>query len=93
MLINSVECRYMYMYMFFWREILFYGYFRFEIHAKKYRLVARDVNPEKARKIEFCLKSDIPSKLPKALQDLMKELVKTVLFLFNLGGGGCLIKA
>ncbi|XP_078315747.1 poly [ADP-ribose] polymerase tankyrase-like isoform X2 [Crassostrea virginica] len=43
-------------------------------HPKKYRLVERDLNPVKARKVEFCLKSDIPSKLPKTLQDLMMEM-------------------
>ncbi|XP_061174017.1 poly [ADP-ribose] polymerase tankyrase-like isoform X2 [Saccostrea echinata] len=46
----------------------------FENHPKKYRLVQREQKQTKARKVEFCLKSDIPSKLPKPLQDLMKEL-------------------
>lgn len=43
-------------------------------HPKKYRIVERESNPTKTRKVEFCLKSDIPSKMPKALQELMKEM-------------------
>ena len=59
------------------RSCLLYP-FSFVNHPKKYRLVERDLNPVKARKVEFCLKSDIPSKLPKTLQDLMKEMVSTL---------------
>lgn len=44
-------------------------------HPKKYRLVEKDSNPTKARKVEFCLNSDIPSKMPKAVQELIKEMV------------------
>nr|XP_034325804.1 poly [ADP-ribose] polymerase tankyrase-like isoform X4 [Crassostrea gigas] len=43
-------------------------------HPKKYRLVEKDSNPTKARKVEFCLNSDIPSKMPKAVQELIKEM-------------------
>lgn len=43
-------------------------------HPKKYRLIEKDSNPTKARKVEFCLNSDIPSKMPKAVQELIKEM-------------------
>lgn len=52
--------------------VLFYSFVN---HPKKYRIVERESNPTKTRRVEFCLKSDIPSKMPKALQELMKEMV------------------
>lgn len=46
----------------------------FEKQPKKYRLVESERTSAKPVKIDFTLQSDIPSKLPKNVQDLVKEM-------------------
>ncbi|XP_060068797.1 poly [ADP-ribose] polymerase tankyrase-like [Ylistrum balloti] len=53
----------------------------FENHPKKYRLVQRDDKRQKERKIDFSLKSDIPSKLPEPVQQLFKEMTSVNMML------------
>lgn len=53
----------------------------FEKQPKKYRLVPRDDKRQKERKIDFSLKSDIPSKLPESVQYLFKEMTSVSMML------------
>ncbi|CAG2210101.1 Putative regulator of nonsense transcripts 1,ATP-dependent helicase upf1,Regulator of nonsense transcripts 1,ATP-dependent helicase NAM7,Regulator of nonsense transcripts 1 homolog [Mytilus edulis] len=46
----------------------------FEKQPKKYRLVEADRSYAQPTKIDFKLQTDIPSKLPKFVQDLVKEM-------------------
>ncbi|XP_052057851.1 poly [ADP-ribose] polymerase tankyrase-like isoform X2 [Mytilus californianus] len=46
----------------------------FEKQPKKYRLVETDRSYAQPTKIDFKLQTDIPSKLPKFVQDLVKEM-------------------
>ena len=46
----------------------------FEKQPKKYRLVEPERTSAKPVKIDFTLKTDIPSKLPQYVQDLVKEM-------------------
>ncbi|XP_067682285.1 poly [ADP-ribose] polymerase tankyrase-like [Haliotis asinina] len=43
-------------------------------HPKKYRLVPREQKHTKVKSVDFTLNSEIPSKLPLPIQDLMKEM-------------------
>ncbi|OWF45703.1 Poly(ADP-ribose) polymerase pme-5 [Mizuhopecten yessoensis] len=53
----------------------------FENQPKKYRLVPREDKRQKERKIEFSLKSDIPSKLPEPVQHLFQEMTSVSMML------------
>ncbi|XP_071081128.1 poly [ADP-ribose] polymerase tankyrase-like [Haliotis cracherodii] len=43
-------------------------------HPKKYRLVPREQKYTKVKSVDFSLNSEIPSKLPLPIQDLIKEM-------------------
>ncbi|XP_033735456.1 poly [ADP-ribose] polymerase tankyrase-like [Pecten maximus] len=53
----------------------------FENQPKKYRLVQRDDKRQKECKIDFSLKSDIPSKLSEPVQQLFKEMTSVSMML------------